>query len=130
MTFRVRGSRGDKRFPMTSSELERYVADRVLPEDGSVEVELEAPMLELGIDVRAEHAFVFAERLPGPGGLPVGTLGRTLCLISGGIDSPVAAWMTMKRGCRGGLRHVPLRARTSASPRSARSSDLVRVLAR
>jgi thiamine biosynthesis protein ThiI len=50
--------------------------------------------------VREKNAFLFTERLPGPGGLPVGTLGHVLCLLSGGIDSPVAAWMSMKRGCR------------------------------
>jgi thiamine biosynthesis protein ThiI len=49
--------------------------------------------------VRGERTYVFAARLPGPGGLPVGTLGRAMCLISGGIDSPVAAGMAMKRGC-------------------------------
>jgi thiamine biosynthesis protein ThiI len=114
---------------MTSSELERYVADRVLPEDGSVAVELEAPMLELGIDVRPEHAFVFAERLPGPGGLPVGTLGRTLCLISGGIDSPVAAWMTMKRGAE--VAFVTFHSAPYVGEPSVRKvEDLVRVLAR
>jgi len=98
VTFRVKTTRADKRFPLTSTELDRFVADRVLPEDGSVRVDLERPMLELGIEVREGRAYLFAERLPGPGGLPVGTLGRAVCLISGGIDSPVAAWMAMKRG--------------------------------
>lgn len=98
VTFRVRTTRADKRFPLTSAQLDRHVADQVLPSDGSVVVRLDDPELELGIEVRERRAYVFAERLRGPGGLPVGTLGRTMCLISGGIDSPVAAWMTMKRG--------------------------------
>lgn len=98
--FRVATRRGDKTFPMISTELDRYVADRVLPDwDGRLRVDLGAPELELGIDVRRERVYVFAERLPGLGGLPVGTLGRATCLLSGGIDSPVAAWLAMKRGC-------------------------------
>jgi thiamine biosynthesis protein ThiI len=129
VTFRVRGSRADKDFPLTSSELERFVADRVLPDDGSVVVDLEHPRLELGIDVRAERAYLFAERLPGPGGLPVGTLGRVLCLISGGIDSPVAAWMAMKRGAE-----VALVTFHSApylgEPSKRKVLELARVLAR
>ena len=99
VTFRVRTSRADKTFPLRSTELDRFVADRVLTSAGRVVVKLERPMLELGIEVRQERAYLFAARLPGPGGLPVGTLGRGVCLISGGIDSPVAAWMAMKRGC-------------------------------
>jgi thiamine biosynthesis protein ThiI len=94
----VRAKRSDKRFPLTSAELERTVASQVLPGRERVRVDLTDPELTLGIDVRAEGCFVYASRLSGPGGLPVGTLGRGVCLISGGIDSPVAAWMAMKRG--------------------------------
>ena len=98
--FRVSTNRGDKSFPLISTELDRFVAERVLPVHGErLVVRLGAPELELGIDVRRERAYLYAERLAGPGGLPVGTLGRGLCLLSGGIDSPVAAWMAMKRGC-------------------------------
>jgi tRNA uracil 4-sulfurtransferase len=100
-TFRVATRRGNKSFPMTSNELDRYVADRVLPDlDARLKVQLKGADLVLGIEVREKNAFLFTERLPGPGGLPVGTLGHVLCLLSGGIDSPVAAWMSMKRGCR------------------------------
>ena len=98
VTFRVATSRGDKAFPLTSTELDRFVADRILPGVARLRVRLDDPELALGIDVRAERSYVFVRRLPGPGGLPVGTLGRGLCLLSGGIDSPVAAWMAMKRG--------------------------------
>ena len=98
--FRVRTKRADKRFPLISTELDRYVADRIMPAHGErLRVDLSNPVLTLGISVRPERAYVFAERLAGAGGLPVGTLGRALCLLSGGIDSPVAAWMAMKRGC-------------------------------
>lgn len=97
--FRVRTSRADKRFPLTSPELDRTVAGRLLQGRPRLRVRLDDAALTVGIDVREERTYVFAERLPGPGGLPVGTLGRAVCLISGGIDSPVAAWMAMKRGC-------------------------------
>ncbi len=97
--FRVQSSRGDKAFPMTSVELDRFVAPRVLEGTTGLKVDLKHARLVLGIEVRTERAYVFVRRLPGPGGLPVGTLGRVLCLLSGGIDSPVAAWLAMKRGC-------------------------------
>jgi len=103
VTFRVRTRRAEKRFPMHSNELDKYVADRILPDHADIKVQLKRPELELGIDLRSERAYLFIKRLPGPGGLPVGTLGRALCLLSGGIDSPVAAWLTMKRGCQVGF---------------------------
>lgn len=98
-TFRVQSKRADKTFPLTSVELDRFVAERILTEDSPVRIELDDPELVLGIDVRPERAYVYSRRIAGPGGLPVGTLGRVLCLLSGGIDSPVAAWLAMKRGC-------------------------------
>lgn len=97
-TMRVRSKRADKRFPMTSVEFDRYLGDRVLDGIHDVRVQLDSPSIELGVEVRPEGVNVFAHRIPGPGGLPVGTQGRGLCLLSGGIDSPVAAWMSMKRG--------------------------------
>lgn len=98
--FRVEARRADKRFPLTSNELERSVAESLPPSVGErLEVDLTAPELVLGVEVRERDAYVFCGRLPGPGGLPVGTLGSAVCLLSGGIDSPVAAWMAMKRGC-------------------------------
>lgn len=98
ITFRVRAKRADKRFPMTSIELERAVAEGVLPGPEFVKVDLRNAEFELGIEVRGKENYVFLERLKGPGGLPVGTSGRGLCLLSGGIDSPVAAWLGMRRG--------------------------------
>lgn len=96
--FRVLSRRVDKRFALTSMQLDLYVAEHILRVDDPLRVELEHPELVLGIEVRETTSYVFARRIAGPGGLPVGTLGRVLCLISGGIDSPVAAWMAMKRG--------------------------------
>lgn len=96
--FRVHSSRGDKTFPLNSLELDVFLAERIMPGLGRLRVRLDDPELTLGVDVRLERTYVFVRRFPGPGGLPVGTLGRGLCLLSGGIDSPVAAWMMMKRG--------------------------------
>ncbi len=100
VTCRIRTSRAEKRFPYTSTEFDRFVAERILKGPERTKVQLKRPEMELGIDIRSERTYLFLKRLPGPGGLPVGTLGRALCLLSGGIDSPVAAWMAMKRGCR------------------------------
>jgi thiamine biosynthesis protein ThiI len=62
-------------------------------------VDLEAPDVEIGVEIQPGQALVFAESVPGPGGLPLGTQGRVVALLSNGIDSPVATWMMMKRGC-------------------------------
>ena len=100
VAFRVTTRRADKSFPLQSVELDRVVADTVLPVHGErLRVDLSAPELALEIYVRPEAAYLFVERFQGAGGLPVGTLGRVMCLLSGGIDSPVAAWRAMKRGC-------------------------------
>jgi len=98
--FRVSAKRTDKRFPMTSPELNRFVAERLPPElVRRLAIDLDEPELELGLHVRKGTSYVFAARTSGAGGLPVGTVGRVIVLFSGGIDSPVAAWMAMKRGC-------------------------------
>lgn len=101
VTFRIKARRADKRFALTSAELNQHVAER-LPQAvwDKVVVRMKGAELEVGIEVRAQRAYVYLERLPGAGGLPVGTLGRVACLLSGGIDSPVAAWYAMRRGCR------------------------------
>jgi thiamine biosynthesis protein ThiI len=101
VTFRIATRRSDKRYPLTSVELDRFVATR-LPVElwGKLKVELKHPELEIGIEVRSKGTFVYLGRQAGVGGLPVGTQGRALCLLSGGIDSPVAAWYAMRRGCR------------------------------
>ncbi|MDP6538896.1 MAG: tRNA uracil 4-sulfurtransferase ThiI [Planctomycetota bacterium] len=129
ITFRVASSRAEKRFPLSSMELDRFIAERVLPDHPRLKVRLERPELSLGIDVRPERAYVFVRRLPGPGGLPVSTLGRGMCLLSGGIDSPVAAWLAMKRGCR--VAFVSFHSPPYIGERSRKKiRDLVGILAR
>jgi thiamine biosynthesis protein ThiI len=96
-TFRVSTRRGDKRFPMTSMDVDREVGAAIVETLG-LKVDLHHPDLTVSIEILADAAFVSAGKLPGPGGLPVGISGRALTLISGGIDSPVAAYRMMRRG--------------------------------
>lgn len=105
LRFRVRVKRADKTFAESSEELERGLGARLLAQSTALAVDLHAPDVTLEVDVRAEATYVLARRFEGPGGLPVGALGRALCLLSGGIDSPVAAWMAMKRGLELGFVH-------------------------
>lgn len=98
-TFRVSAKRADKRFPWTSVEIERTVGAQVCQDTGK-KVSLKTPELTVHIELIAKEAYVAVEREAGPGGLPVGVSGTVACLLSGGIDSPVAAYRMMKRGCR------------------------------
>ena len=96
--FRVATHRADKSFPASSMEVDRKLGAAVLARHPKLRVDLDQPELVLGVELRDEGAFVYHERIPGPGGLPCGSLGRALALLSGGIDSPVAAYLAMKRG--------------------------------
>jgi thiamine biosynthesis protein ThiI len=97
-SFRVSVRRADKRFPSTSPQIEREVGGLIKQAKGW-RVDLEHPALEVHIEMLPEHAFYFFGKEPGAGGLPTGTGGRLACLLSGGIDSPVAAFRMMRRGC-------------------------------
>ncbi|MGI5321866.1 tRNA uracil 4-sulfurtransferase ThiI [Actinomadura nitritigenes] len=98
-TFAVRSRRRDKRFPMTSTELDRHIGALVAGRYGQP-VKLKDPVHTLSIEVDRDEVFVYSGGLPGQGGLPVGMSGRALVLMSGGIDSPVAAYRMMRRGLR------------------------------
>lgn len=98
-TFAVRASRRDKSFALRSIELARLLGDAVRARLG-LTVDLDNPDLELFVEVDHKELLVSVERLRGAGGLPVGTSGRALVLLSGGLDSPVAAYRMMKRGLR------------------------------
>jgi thiamine biosynthesis protein ThiI len=103
-SFRIKARRADKRFPIPSPDIEREIGRRVQDVSGW-RVDLSHPELKIHVEVLTGRALVFFERDPGAGGLPIGTGGRVLCLISGGIDSPVAAWRIMRRGCRARFVH-------------------------
>ena len=96
-TFAVRPRRSNKQLPYTSVELGRRVGDAVNDRIG-LGVDLGTPDFEVGVEVGA-LSFVWSETRPGPGGLPVGTSGKVALLLSGGIDSPVAGYLAMQRGC-------------------------------
>jgi tRNA uracil 4-sulfurtransferase len=98
-TFAVRARRRDKRFALRSIELARLIGDAVRVRLG-LDVDLSNPDLEVFVEVDHHELLVSAERLRGAGGLPVGSSGRALVLLSGGLDSPVAAYRMMKRGLR------------------------------
>ena len=98
-TFRVSARRADTRFPLTSPQIEREVGGRIKEAKGW-RVNLDEPALTIHVEALSNDAFYFFGKHRGAGGLPVGSSGRVACLLSGGIDSPVAAWRMMRRGCR------------------------------
>jgi len=98
-SFRISARRAFKTYPMSSVELNRALGAFVL-ERVPTRVSLEHPEVDIVVEVLPDETFVSLDRRPGPGGLPVGGSGTVAALISGGIDSPVAAWRMMKRGCR------------------------------
>ena len=98
-SFRITVQRSDKRFPGTSQELERSLGAAVKAASGA-RVDLTHPEATFQVEIMPGGAYLHAERIEGPAGLPVGVSGHVVSLLSGGIDSPVAAWRTMSRGCR------------------------------
>ncbi len=98
-SFRISARRADKRFPLTSPQMERLIGGRVQEARGW-KVDLSNPELTIHVEALTDEAFYYFGKERGAGGLPVGTSGRVACLLSGGIDSPVAAWRMMRRGCR------------------------------
>jgi thiamine biosynthesis protein ThiI len=127
-SFRVTARRADKRFATPSPDIEREVGRRVQAATGWP-VDLSNPKLTIRVEVLSADAFFHFTREPGAGGLPVGTSGRVLCLLSGGIDSPVAAWRLIRRGCRAHFVHFhsyPILSRTSQE----KARELVKILTR
>lgn len=127
-TFAVRVRRADKSFPLTSPELGAVLGAAVVAEVGG-RVDLETPDLPITVEILPRTAYVSGGKRPGPGGLPVTISGRVTCLMSGGIDSPVAAYRMMQRGCRVDFVHF------SGAPYTSRASidkahDLVEHLTR
>jgi thiamine biosynthesis protein ThiI len=98
-SFCVRAQRGEKSFPLTTPEIERALGAAILRKH-PMTVDLRNPELTFGVEIQREGAFAFVSHEEGPGGLPVGTSGRVAVLLSGGIDSPVAAYRLMQRGCQ------------------------------
>ena len=99
-TFKVEAKRADKNFPLTSPEICRELGGTLLKAFPHLKVDVHNPDRTVNVEIRDYAAYVRAEQLAGAGGLPVGTAGTASILISGGIDSPVAAWTMAKRGLK------------------------------
>lgn len=98
-TFKTGARRSDKSFPFISPEINRLVGGVVKEATGATVQLKGTPDFTIGIEVQRSRALMYGGIVPGPGGLPIPTAGRAVALISGGIDSPVASWLLMKRGC-------------------------------
>jgi thiamine biosynthesis protein ThiI len=113
--FRIAARRADKRFPLPSPDIERLLG-RCVQDATGWPVNLKHPQFVIHVEIVTNDAFYYFDRDRGPGGLPTGTSGKVACLISGGIDSPVAAWRMIRRGCRAYFIHFhsyPILSRTS-----------------
>ncbi|MBR2133521.1 MAG: tRNA 4-thiouridine(8) synthase ThiI [Eubacterium sp.] len=97
-TFKVEAKRSDKKFPMKSPEISRELGGYILSRFNHLKVDVHNPDIIVTVEVRDNYAFVRGNNIKGAGGMPTGTSGRAAILISGGIDSPVAAYMMAKRG--------------------------------
>ncbi len=104
--FAVRVNRADKGFPLKSDEFGRRLGAAIIERTGWQHVNLRRPDRAFHVDIYPEGAYIYADRRRGMGGLPVFSGGHVLSLLSGGIDSPVAAWMMAKRGCRVDFLHM------------------------
>lgn len=99
-TFRVTVKRTDKFFPLDTYELQSVVASNVLRQNPTLKVQMKKPEIDLRIEVLNDAVYMMAQVIPGAGGMPLGSNGRSLLMLSGGIDSPVAGYMLLKRGVR------------------------------
>ncbi|MEG0924198.1 MAG: tRNA uracil 4-sulfurtransferase ThiI [Anaerovoracaceae bacterium] len=97
-TFKVEAKRADKNFPVKSPDIGRIIGAKVLIGCKVLKVDVHNPDCYLFVDVRHDKTYIYQQKIPGFGGLPLGTNGKGMVLLSGGIDSPVAAWMMAKRG--------------------------------
>lgn len=97
-TFKVESKRADKKFPLGSMEISREVGAALLRANPQISVDVHNPEITVRVEIREKAAYIHGETKPGAGGIPVGTGGKAAILISGGLDSPVAAWMMAKRG--------------------------------
>lgn len=99
LTFKVNSRRADKKYPMTSEEINRSLGEAILDEFPQMSVNVHAPDVMLHVEIR-NQINIYSQMIPGPGGMPVGTNGKSMLLLSGGIDSPVAGYMIAKRGVK------------------------------
>ena len=98
-SFKVHARRAKKTYPMESMEINRDLGGRILEAFPDMHVDVHTPDIMLCVEIR-QKIYVYSEVIPGPGGMPVGTNGKSMLLLSGGIDSPVAGYMVAKRGVK------------------------------
>ena len=127
-SFKIATKRSDKSFPMTSQEINRDVGAYV-QERSQAQVKMVDPDLTCFIELSVQGTFVYAEKIPGPGGLPVGTNERAVSLLSSGIDSPVASYKIMKRGVQLIFLHFHSQPYTDRNSQR-NTEELVRILTR
>ena len=126
-TFKVEAKRADKNFPVKSPEIGRIIGAKVLIGCKVLKVDVHNPDVLLHVDVRTDRAYIYEGKVNGFGGLPLGTNGKGMVLLSGGIDSPVAAWMMAKRGMM--IEAVHFHSYPYTSPRAQEKvEDLARIL--
>lgn len=99
-TFKVETKRSNKKYPFTSLEISQKVGGHILKNKKNIQVDVHNPEITFYIEIRIDKAYIYYEKKKGLGGYPVGTLGKGLLMLSGGIDSPVAGYLTMKRGVK------------------------------
>lgn len=127
-TFKVEAHRGDKRYPLTSPEIAREIGGRLLAAFPALTVDVHEPKCTVRVDIRENGAaLVCGEEVKGAGGMPVGTGGKGLLLISGGIDSPVAGYMMAKRGMKVDCLHFHSYPYTNEQAKE-KVTDLARIL--
>lgn len=127
-SFKIATKRGDKTFPLNSEQINRDVGHHIQTLSGA-RVQMDAPDLTCFIEIAPQRIFVYAKKIPAPGGLPVGAGERAVSLISSGIDSPVASYKLMKRGVA--LTYVHFHSQPYTNRNSQRNTeDLVRLLNR
>ncbi len=97
-TFKVETKRADKTYPMRSPEISAEIGSRILEAHPHLGVDVRNPEICVNVEIREAGAYVYADKQRGPGGMPTGTAGKVMLLLSGGIDSPVAGYMMAKRG--------------------------------
>lgn len=99
-TFKVESKRSDKTYSLNSMEMSRILGGVVLKNKDNIKVDVHNPEITINVEVRFKHAYIYFEKVKGLGGYPVGSLGKGLLMLSGGIDSPVAGYLALKRGVR------------------------------
>ncbi|MFA6548033.1 MAG: tRNA uracil 4-sulfurtransferase ThiI [Candidatus Magasanikbacteria bacterium] len=127
-SFRIKAERSDKRYPLNSIQIETQIGSVVNKKFG-YKVKLQNPELTIHVDIASEHALIYGNVYAGASGLPVGSSGKVMCLLSGGIDSPVAAYKMMCRGAEIELVHFQNQTQVTQEV-SQKIMDLTAVLAR